>query len=93
MAEPPSPEHADYVPLHGSTGAALHTTCATEAEIQRANRNLKRVGHPARYVAARHLKHHRQRQESGLHGLLQPAARHRPATFGGHGKGSSRVAR
>jgi hypothetical protein len=62
MAEPPSPEHRDYVLLHGTTGAALYTTCATEAEIHRANRNLKLAGHPARYVPARHVKHHRPRR-------------------------------
>jgi hypothetical protein len=60
MAEPPSsPDHREYVLLRGSTGAALYTTCATEAEIHRANQNLKRAGHPARYLPARHLKHHR----------------------------------
>jgi hypothetical protein len=75
MAEPPSPDHRDDVLLHGSTGAALYSTCATESEIHRANQNLKRAGQPARYVPVRHVKHHRQRQESGLHGLLQPAAR------------------
>lgn len=57
MAEPPSPEHADYVLLHGTTGMALYSTCATAAEIHRANGNLQRAGHPARYVAARHLRH------------------------------------
>lgn len=58
MAEP-SPEHRNYVLLHRDTGAALYTTCATETEIHRANQHLKRAGHPARYVPARHLKHHR----------------------------------
>lgn len=40
MAEIHSPEHAVYVLLHGGTGAALYTTCATEAEIHRANRHI-----------------------------------------------------
>ncbi|MFN9659483.1 MAG: hypothetical protein ACK6BC_03760 [Cyanobacteriota bacterium] len=57
MAEPLT-THRAYVLLHGTTGTALYTTCATEAEIHRANRNLQRVGHPARYVEARHLGHH-----------------------------------
>ncbi|MFN9628734.1 MAG: hypothetical protein ACK59A_00670 [Cyanobacteriota bacterium] len=38
--------------LHRTTGTALYTTCATEAEIHRAHRNLLQAGHPARYVAA-----------------------------------------
>ncbi|MBM5818368.1 MAG: hypothetical protein FJ083_17915 [Cyanobacteria bacterium K_Offshore_surface_m2_239] len=57
MAELPA-THRPYVLLHQTTGTALYTTCATEAEIHRANRNLQRAGHPARYVAARHLGHH-----------------------------------
>ena len=48
---------ADYVLLHRDTGMALYATCATEAEIQRANANLRRSGNRNRYVAARHLPH------------------------------------
>ena len=48
---------ADYVLLHRDTGMALYSTCATEAEIQRANANLRRSGNRNRYVAARHLPH------------------------------------
>jgi hypothetical protein len=48
---------ADYVLLHRDTGMALYSTCATEAEIQRANTNLRRSGNRNRYVAARHLPH------------------------------------
>jgi hypothetical protein len=62
MADIPSPKHAVYVLLHGGTGTALYKTCATEAEIHRANRNLQRAGHPARYVAARHLGRHQPRR-------------------------------
>ena len=35
--------HRPYVLLHQTTGTALYTTCATEAEIHRANRNLQRA--------------------------------------------------
>ena len=48
---------ADYVLLHRDTGMPLYSTCATEAEIQRANANLRRSGNRNRYVAARHLPH------------------------------------
>jgi len=47
----------DYVLLHRDTGTALYATRATEAEIQRANVNLRRSGNRSRYVAARHLGH------------------------------------
>ncbi len=50
---------ADYVLLHRDTGMALYATCATEAEIQRANANLRRSGNRNCYVAARHLPHPR----------------------------------
>ena len=61
MAES-SPVHAseptgDYVLLHRDTGTALYATRATEAEIYRANANLRRSGNRNRYVAARHLPH------------------------------------
>jgi hypothetical protein len=48
---------ADYVLLHRDTGIPLYSTCATEAEIHRANANLRRSGNRNRYVAARHLPH------------------------------------
>ena len=48
---------ADYVLLHRDTGMPLYSTCATEAEIHRANANLRRSGNRNRYVAARHLPH------------------------------------
>jgi hypothetical protein len=47
--------HRPYVLLHRTTGIAFYTTCATESEIHRANRNLQQAGHPARYVEARLL--------------------------------------
>jgi hypothetical protein len=43
--------------LHRDTGTALYATSATEAEIHRANANLRRSGNRNRYVAARHLPH------------------------------------
>ena len=49
----------DYVLLHRDTGTALYATRATEAEIHRANLNLRRSGNRNRYVAARHLPHQR----------------------------------
>jgi hypothetical protein len=49
----------DYVLLHRDTGTALYATRATEAEIHRANLNLKQSGNRNRYVAARHLPHGR----------------------------------
>jgi hypothetical protein len=49
----------DYVLLHHDTGTALYATSATEAEIHRANANLRRSGNRNRYVAARHLPHGR----------------------------------
>jgi hypothetical protein len=48
---------ADYVLLHRDTGVAQYSTCASEAEIQRANANLRRSGNRNRYRAARHLPH------------------------------------
>jgi hypothetical protein len=61
MAES-SPIHAseptgDYVLPHRDTGTALYATRATDAEIHRANLNLRRSGNRNRYVAARHLPH------------------------------------
>jgi hypothetical protein len=54
-------ETADaYVLLHHDTGTALYATRATEAEIHRANANLRRSGNRNRYVAARHLPHRRR---------------------------------
>jgi hypothetical protein len=49
----------DYVLLHRDTGSALYATSATEAEIHRANANLRRSGNRNRYGAARHLPHQR----------------------------------
>jgi hypothetical protein len=49
----------DYVLLHRDTGTALYATRATEAEIHRANLNLRRSGNRNRYVSARHLPHQR----------------------------------
>jgi hypothetical protein len=46
--------------LHRDTGSALYTTRATEAEIHRANDNLTQAGQRSRFVAAKHLMHHRQ---------------------------------
>ena len=54
----------DYVLLHRDTGSALYATRATEAEIHRANLNLRRSGNRNRYVAARHLPHQRGDQQS-----------------------------
>jgi hypothetical protein len=50
----------DRVHLHPDTGSAHYTTRATEAEIHRANANLKQAGKRSRFVAAKHLMHHRQ---------------------------------
>ena len=50
---------ADYVLLHRDTGMPLYSTCATAAEIHRANANLRRSGNRNRFVAARHLPHPR----------------------------------
>ena len=50
---------ADYLLLHRDTGTALYATRATEAEIYRANGQLRRSGNRNRYVAARHLPHGR----------------------------------
>ncbi|MEB3302592.1 MAG: hypothetical protein VKN56_11550 [Cyanobacteriota bacterium] len=66
MAEP-STTHRAYVLLQRSTGTALYTTCATEAEIHQANRNLQRAGHPARHVAARQLGYHLPRRHRRPH--------------------------
>ena len=51
------PEPRNYVLLHHDTGTALYATSATEAEIHRANANLRRSGNRNRYVAARQLLH------------------------------------
>ena len=51
---------SDDVLLHRDTGSALYTTRATEAEIHRANDNLTQAGQRSRFVAAKHLMHHRQ---------------------------------
>jgi hypothetical protein len=59
LADLHSPEPRDYVLLHRDTGTALYATRATEAEIHRANLNLRRSGNRNRYVAARHLPHGR----------------------------------
>ena len=59
-AELAIPETADaYVLLHHDTGTALYATSATEAEIHRANANLRQSVNRNRYVAARHLPHQR----------------------------------
>ena len=50
---------AEYLLLHRDTGTALYATRATEAEIHRANGQLRRSGNRHRYVAARHLPHGR----------------------------------
>jgi hypothetical protein len=50
---------AEYLLLHRDTGTALYATRATEAEIHRANGQLRRSGNRNRYVAARHLPHGR----------------------------------
>ena len=57
MPEPMPTVASDYVLLHRDTGCALYTTCATEAEIHRANQKLKQAGQRSRYVAACHLGH------------------------------------
>jgi hypothetical protein len=44
MADLHSPEAHDYVLIQRDTGSAVYTTCATEAEIHRANQNLKQAG-------------------------------------------------
>jgi hypothetical protein len=54
----------DFVLLHRDTGTALYATRATEAEIHRANLNLRRSGNRNRYVSARHLPHQRGDQQS-----------------------------
>ena len=54
----------DYVILHRDTGTALYSTRVTEAEIYRANLNLRRFGNRNRYVAARYLPHQRGDQQS-----------------------------
>jgi len=41
LADLHSPEPRDYVLLHRDTGTALYATRATEAEIHRANLNLR----------------------------------------------------
>jgi hypothetical protein len=63
MPAPDPQEATDYVLLHRDTGLALYTTRATEEEIHRANSNLRQAGHRSRYVAARHLMHHRSGRE------------------------------
>jgi hypothetical protein len=60
MPTPDPTDASDYVLLHRDTGSALYTTRATEGEIQRANANLKQAGQRSRFVAAKHLMHHRQ---------------------------------
>jgi len=60
MPTPDPTDASDYVLLHRDTGSALYTTRATEAEIHRANANLKQAGKRSRFVAAKHLMHHRQ---------------------------------
>ena len=57
MPQPLPTDASDYVLLHRDTGSALYTTRATEAEIHRANQNLKQAGQRSRYVPARHLGH------------------------------------
>ena len=47
----------EYVLLHRDTGTALYPARVTEAEIPRANLNLRRPGNRSRYVSARHLGH------------------------------------
>ncbi|MFM9088116.1 MAG: hypothetical protein ACKOPT_08245 [Cyanobium sp.] len=59
MPQPLPTDACDYVLLHRDTGSAPYTTRATEAEIHRANQKLKQAGQRSRYVAARHLGHHR----------------------------------
>ena len=63
MLQPLPSEATDYVLLHRDTGLALYTTRATEVEIHRANSNLRQAGQRSRYVAARHLMHHRRERE------------------------------
>ncbi|MFM9088314.1 MAG: hypothetical protein ACKOPT_09245 [Cyanobium sp.] len=60
MPKPDPSEATDYVLLHRDTGSALSTTRATEAEVHRANDNLKLAGQRSRFVPAKHLMHHRQ---------------------------------
>ena len=62
MPQPLPTDASNYVLLHRDTGSALYTTRATEAEIHRANQNLKQAGQRSRYVAARHLGHHQKGQ-------------------------------
>ena len=59
MPKPDPSEASDYVLLHRDTGSAS-TTRATEAEIHRANDNLTQAGQRSRFVAAKHLMHHKQ---------------------------------
>jgi hypothetical protein len=63
MPAPDPQEATEYVLLHRDTGLALYSTLATEEEIHRANSNLRQAGHRSRYVAARHLMHHRSGRE------------------------------
>ena len=60
MPKPDPSAATDYVLFHRDTGSALYTTRATEAEIHRANDNLTQAGQRSRFVAAKHLMHHRQ---------------------------------
>ncbi len=60
MPKPDPSEASDDVLLHRDTGSALYTTRATEAEIRRANDNLTQAGQRSRFLAAKHLMHHRQ---------------------------------
>ena len=53
-----------YVLLNRDTGTALYAIRTTEAEIHRANLNLRRSGNRNRYLAARHLPHQRGDQQS-----------------------------
>jgi hypothetical protein len=62
MPQPLPTDASDYVLLHRDTGSALYITRATEAEIHRANQNLKQAGQRSRYVAAGHLGHHSRGQ-------------------------------
>ena len=60
MPKPDPSEASDYVLLHRDTGSAFYTTRSTEAEIHRANDNLTQAGQRSRFVAVKHLMHHRQ---------------------------------
>jgi hypothetical protein len=59
MPTPDPTDASDNVLLHRDTGSALYITRATEGEIHRANANLKQAGQRSRFVAAKHLMHHR----------------------------------